>query len=152
MKLYIASALTAFALSCAFCPLLIAVLRKMGAGQNILVYVKEHSKKSGTPTMGGIAFIAAAIFSAALFIPQAKTQIILTIVIGLFYMIIGIMDDLLKKKHKKNLGLKAWQKLFFQVFSQQAVSLWEIIWEHLRTGLICKKITTVFFLLLTFTQ
>lgn len=115
MKLYIASALTAFALSCAFCPLLIAVLRKMGAGQNILVYVKEHSKKSGTPTMGGIAFIAATIFSAALFIPQAKTEIILTIVIGLFYMIIGIMDDLLKKKHKKNLGLKAWQKLFFQV-------------------------------------
>ncbi len=115
MKLYVASALTAFALSCALCPLLISILRKMGAGQNILVYVKEHSKKSGTPTMGGIAFIAATIFSAAFFVSQAKTEIVLTIVIGLFYMIIGIMDDLLKKKRKKNLGLKAWQKLFFQI-------------------------------------
>ena len=37
----------AFLLSLAFCKLLIPLLRKIGAGQNILSYVKEHEQKNG---------------------------------------------------------------------------------------------------------
>ena len=65
MKIYLLSALVSFALSLLFCWGLIPLLRCFKAGQNILVYVKEHKGKSGTPTMGGLAFIAAAIFAAA---------------------------------------------------------------------------------------
>jgi len=34
--------------------------------------------------------------------------------IGVAYMIIGLLDDYLKKRHKENLGLRAWQKFAFQ--------------------------------------
>ena len=46
-------------LSAIFCAALIPVLKKLRAGQYILGYVEEHKAKSGTPTMGGIAFVAA---------------------------------------------------------------------------------------------
>ena len=118
VKYYLLSALVAFMFSFVFCLLLIPVLRRLRAGQNILSYVKEHEKKSGTPTMGGIAFIAAAVIAAAIFIGKVRPAFlrtsVLSIVVGLSYMTIGFLDDLLKKRHKENLGLRAWQKFAFQ--------------------------------------
>ena len=110
MKLYLLSILISFALSFVFCLALIPILRRIKAGQNILSYVKEHKKKNGTPTMGGLAFIAAAIIAAAIFIgyitPQTPRTPILCLAVGLAYMIIGVLDDYLKKvktkqKHKQ---------------------------------------------------
>ena len=116
MKSYLLSALVAFALSLLFCFALIPLLRKLKAGQNILVYVKEHKKKSGTPTMGGLAFVSAAIISGLIFCKKIDRSALLTIVIGLAYMGVGLLDDFLKQKHKENLGLRAWQKFTFQAF------------------------------------
>lgn len=115
MKTYLLATLVALAVSVVFCRVLIPVLRRWKAGQNILVYVKEHKGKSGTPTMGGIAFIAAAVLSAVLFIGKTDRTTVLCLVIGLAYMTVGVLDDLLKRKHKENLGLKAWQKLVLQI-------------------------------------
>ena len=115
MELYIIVVLTAFSLSFIFCLALIPILRRLKAGQNILSYVKEHKNKSGTPTMGGIAFVAAALITAAFFIKQIDRSVLLCFVIGLAYMIVGLLDDLLKKRHKENLGLTSLQKLLFQV-------------------------------------
>ena len=64
MKIYLFAALTAFAFSLALCFLLIPLLKKWKAGQNILVFVKEHKGKSGTPTMGGLAFVVATVATA----------------------------------------------------------------------------------------
>ncbi len=114
MKGYLLSVLTAFALSLVFCLVLIPLLRRLKAGQNILVYVKEHAKKSGTPTMGGIAFISSALIASAIFIRNATRATLVTAVIALAYMAVGLLDDYLKRKHKQNLGLKAWQKFSFQ--------------------------------------
>lgn len=115
---YIRSALVAFALSLLFCMALIPVLRKMKAGQNILSYVKEHKKKSGTPTMGGIAFIAAAVLSAVIFVGKVSQStdksILICFAVGLSYMAVGLLDDFLKMRRKENLGLRAWQKFAFQ--------------------------------------
>ncbi len=83
-------------------------------GQNILSYVKEHKKKSGTPTMGGLAFILAAVLSSLLFIKKFNRVAVVTLTVGVAYMLVGFIDDLLKKHHGKNLGLKAYQKLLFQ--------------------------------------
>ena len=115
MKTYFLAFLLAFLLSFIFCRVLIPVLRKLKAGQNILVYVKEHQQKTGTPTMGGLGFIAAAILSAVFFIHRVERTVVICIVIGLSYMLIGFWDDFLKKMHKENLGLRAWQKFFFQI-------------------------------------
>ena len=43
--------LFSFALSLVLCALAVPLLRRLGAGQNILSYVTEHAKKKGTPTM-----------------------------------------------------------------------------------------------------
>ena len=114
MKRCLLTAICAFVFSFILCRILIPILRKYKAGQNILSYVKEHKKKSGTPTMGGIAFVCAAVFSVALFSLEKDKTLIVSLTIGLAIMIVGLLDDVLKKKHKENLGLRAWQKFLFQ--------------------------------------
>ncbi|MBQ4268892.1 MAG: phospho-N-acetylmuramoyl-pentapeptide-transferase [Clostridia bacterium] len=114
MKTYLSVALTAFGISFLFCVILIPVLKKVGAGQNILSYVKEHQSKSGTPTMGGLAFVLAATVSALLFFDKLTRPAAVTLAVGLAYMTVGFLDDILKKIRRQNLGLKAWQKLLFQ--------------------------------------
>ncbi len=114
MKNNLFAMIIAFVVSLIFCRILIPLLRRWKAGQNILVYVKEHKGKSGTPTMGGIAFVLAAVITAVLFVSKAEQTFIVSIVIGLSYMIVGLLDDFFKQKHKENLGLRAWQKFLFQ--------------------------------------
>ena len=64
--------------------------------------------------MGGLAFITAAVLAAILFVGKADRTLIITLAIGLSYMAVGLLDDFLKRKHKENLGLRAWQKFTFQ--------------------------------------
>ena len=115
IKTYLLTALIAFAISFVGCLVLIPILRRLKAGQNILVYVKEHKGKGGTPTMGGIAFVFAAVLTTALVLRRAEKTVIVCLAIGLAYMAVGLLDDFLKRKHRENLGLKAWQKLVFQL-------------------------------------
>ena len=114
MEKYISSWLAAFALSLILCYLLIPLLKRFKAGQNILQYVKEHQKKGGTPTMGGLAFIFAAVCAALLYCKPLQRETLVTLTIGISYLFVGLLDDLLKRKHQENLGLKAWQKFAFQ--------------------------------------
>ena len=60
MRSILVCTLASFLLSFLLCAALIPLLKRLGAGQNILHYVKEHKSKGGTPTMGGLAFILAA--------------------------------------------------------------------------------------------
>ena len=115
MKTYLLAAMTAFGLSFVFLLVLIPVLRRIKVGQNILSYVKEHKSKGGTPTMGGIAFVLASIMAAIFFVREASRDTLLVLAIGLSYMLVGLLDDVLKRVHKENLGLRAWQKLLFQL-------------------------------------
>ena len=115
MKISILAAIFAFSLSFAFCKILIPILRKIKLGQNILSYVKEHKEKGGTPTMGGIAFLSAAVLSTIILYKGSEKRLTVSLAIGISYMLVGFLDDLLKKKHKENLGLRAWQKLLFQL-------------------------------------
>lgn len=114
MRVYLLAALTGFAFSLVLCLVFIPVLRKLKAGQNILSYVKEHKSKSGTPTMGGLAFVFAALIATAIFMREAERSVVLALAIGLAYMAVGLIDDFLKKRRKENLGLRAWQKFSFQ--------------------------------------
>ena len=113
MRIYLLSAVLSSVVSAVFCAVLIPLLKRWKAGQNILVYVKEHEGKSGTPTMGGIAFVLATLFVSSLFIKPDRTTV-LCLLIGVAYMTIGLLDDIIKKRRKENLGLKPLQKLFFQ--------------------------------------
>ena len=118
--------LVSLVLSATFCFFLIPLLKKVHAGQNILSYVKEHEKKSGTPTMGGIAFVLASLLSLVFFVGKWSRTLIVTIVVGIAFMIVGLLDDLLKKKRKKNLGLTAWQKIVFQLLVAIVASFYAV--------------------------
>lgn len=95
--------------------LLIPLLRRFKAGQPILKYVKNHNKKSGTPTMGGL-FIVFSIVSSFFILGGWRGKISTVIVcFGVSYMAVGFLDDYLKIKQKDNMGLKPRQKIVFQI-------------------------------------
>jgi len=115
MKTFLAVALVAFFLALALGFLLIPLLGRLHAGQNILSYVKEHAKKSGTPTFGGIIFLPAAVVACLPFLAKEGIRDFwVAVAIGIAYMLVGVIDDLLKKIHRENQGLSAMQKLLFQ--------------------------------------
>ena len=106
--------LFSFLLSAALCAALIPILKRAGAGQNILHYVKEHQSKGGTPTMGGLAFVLAAITVALAACGFKDKPFLVALSVGAGYLLVGFLDDLLKKRRKDNLGLKPYQKIIFQ--------------------------------------
>lgn len=120
----IVAALATFSMSLVFCFVLLPVLRKLKAGQQILCYVTEHSGKSGTPTMGGIAFIVAICVGGAVFcdITDSVTQVALSVFAA--YGAIGFLDDFIKVRYRRNEGLRAYQKIFFQLAVAVIVALY----------------------------
>lgn len=107
--------LISFLVAIIFAPFVIKFTKKLKFGQNILNYVTEHSFKQGTPTMGGIIFILPTIIVSLFFLKSNLTISILTLTIFLGYGIIGFLDDFIKIKFKRNLGLLPYQKIIFQV-------------------------------------
>lgn len=114
MKIYLTAILVAFAVSAALIACLMPLLKRLKAGQYILGYVKEHKDKSGTPTMGGLAFIAAIIVVSLGFCGIGDNVLNLTLVIVGGFTVVGFFDDFLKIYRKDNQGLKPYQKILFQ--------------------------------------
>lgn len=114
MKRYALAAVTAFALSALFTRLLLPLLRKLKIGQNILSYVKEHEKKAGTPTMGGLAFIFSAFVCTCFFEGNADRSLIAAVCFGFAYAAVGFLDDAIKIRYRQNMGLRPYQKIIFQ--------------------------------------
>lgn len=82
-----------------------------------------HLSKSGTPTMGGVAFVCAIIASllfssfALIFVfdnMRGGTSLIITLLFALGNSLIGIFDDLMKLLRNKNAGLSPMQKIILQ--------------------------------------
>ena len=99
--------------------LAIHVLVRKGYGQ----YVredgpKEHLKKAGTPTMGGIAIIASVLLSYLLAHlifwrpPTASGLLLLGLFAGLGF--VGFLDDWIKISRARSLGLNSRAKLILQ--------------------------------------
>ena len=86
---------------------------------------KWHIKKSGTPTMGGIAFmlatalslLSAGIFAFFFISDYTAISVILSLCYAILNSLIGVIDDLKKLIRKENAGLTPKQKLFLQLFS-----------------------------------
>lgn len=93
----------------------IPLLSKIKAGQPILSYVEEHKEKSGTPTMGGLFFVMAAVLAYFFFAGRSGRISYVVIAIGIAYLIVGFLDDFIKIKNRHNLGLRAYQKILFQL-------------------------------------
>jgi phospho-N-acetylmuramoyl-pentapeptide-transferase len=119
MRGILISGATAFLLSFLLTPVFIKFLSRKGYGQQIRDDgPKTHHTKRGTPTMGGVILILAAIagylishlFTGAALTTSAVLVIGLIVSLGL----IGYLDDWLKVVKQRSLGLKAREKLFTQ--------------------------------------
>ena len=84
-----------------------------------------HLKKSGTPTMGGVAFLLAAtvtvllsaLFSMFFISKSVALALIIYLIYGVSNALIGVIDDLKKLKKKENEGLTPRQKIFLQLLA-----------------------------------
>ena len=115
MKVEFLILIVSAAMSAIFCAALIPFLKRTGARQYILGYVKEHTQKSGTPTMGGLSFVAATALCALAFGLYSDRLCAVAVTLGAAYTAVGFLDDFIKHRFRRNLGLRAYQKIFFQV-------------------------------------
>ena len=109
-----------FAVSALVGAWLVPFLRRIKAGQSIKeIGPTWHRSKEGTPTMGGLMFIAAvtAVCLTVGWQSMAKGDYshIFVLIFALIYGAIGFLDDFEKLKHKQNLGLTARQKFLLQL-------------------------------------
>ena len=113
-----------FALTVAAERILIPILRSHKLGQKILdIGPRWHKSKEGTPIMGGLGFILAALVVMAVFFVVRGVQgrgaeyipLALTLGLAVGNGAIGFVDDYCKLVKKQNEGLTWKQKLFLQL-------------------------------------
>jgi len=109
------SALTALVISFIFGPKLINLLEGNDIGESIREDgPRSHSKKKGTPTMGGILILLSVSISTLIWSDLTNSYIITILISMLLFGLIGLIDDLIKLKGNKN-GLRASIKFFMQI-------------------------------------
>ena len=108
--------ITALALSLLLGPALIRFLKKNLIGQEIRSDgPQSHFPKKGTPTMGGILIIGATLVPTLLWGSLDNTYVWLAMGTMSLFGLIGFVDDYLKVKKKRSLGLIARNKLLLQI-------------------------------------
>ncbi len=106
-------------------PLFIPMLRRMKFGQvERAEGPHAHSAKEGTPTMGGVMFVIAIVVAAIIFsiFDIAMHFSIPAILMMVAFGLVGFLDDFIKVKRKRNLGLRAYQKIIAQLLLSFAVA------------------------------
>lgn len=123
---FIITLLAAFALTVLVARRLIPKLKSMKLGQQILdIGPRWHKGKEGTPTMGGISFIAASLITMVVCcsamalkgLTAGMEKLIIVVVFAALSGAIGVVDDLTKFKNHRNEGLTAVQKYLLQLVS-----------------------------------
>ena len=101
-------------------PLFIKLFNKLGWGQFIRDDgPQSHHSKRGTPTMGGIVFIIGAVLGYFVGHIVADEPFTLVAFLVMFLMVglgfVGFVDDFLKTRNQRSLGLGGWAKILGQV-------------------------------------
>ncbi len=114
------AAITAFIICLIFGPTIIGILKKLQIGEKVKKEDSKrldelHSKKQGTPTMGGI-LILFAVFSSLLLWADILNQYVLLATFSMIWLgITGFVDDFLKQRKEKAKGLTAASKFISQI-------------------------------------
>ena len=95
-------------------PIFIPMLTKFKFGQTVRDDGPQtHLQKNGTPTMGGVIIIIAILITGL-----TRAKIDKDLLVGLIcitgFGLVGFLDDFIKIKMKRSLGLKAYQKIILQ--------------------------------------
>lgn len=104
-----------FGISVVLGPIVIPFLRRLKVGQTEREDgPKSHLKKTGTPTMGGILFLASVVITSLLYI-QEFPKILPILFLTLGFGLVGFMDDYIKVVLRRSMGLLPWQKMLGQL-------------------------------------
>ena len=121
-------------------PLLISWLLRRRIGQQIREDGPSmHLAKAGTPTMGGLALVVAAVIGYLM--GHAGTHVafsrsgMLIMAVTLCSAGVGLLDDSIKVRHRRSLGLNKRAKLAAQVLIAVGFALLSEHWAHVNTHL-----------------
>src|SRR3984957_8830199 len=121
-------------------PFLIRWLVRNRTGQHIREDgPATHSAKAGTPTMGGIAIVGAVVIGYAMGhvgtgVRFSATGYVVIITVFLFGLI-GFLDDWIKYRHRRSLGLNKRAKLAAQIGVGVLFAELALHWAHTSTAL-----------------
>ena len=138
MQKMIFAFITAAVAAMLFSPVFIPMLKRLKFGQvERTEGPHAHSAKEGTPTMGGIMFIVASIIAVFAFSEYniAFSSSVPALIIMVGFGLVGFLDDFIKIKHKRNLGLKAYQKIIAQFLLALAVAFYAYKSEYIGSTL-----------------
>ena len=109
------SVIISFAISVVLGPVVIPFLKRLKVGQTVRDEgPKEHLKKNGTPTMGGILILISIVVTSILYVKEYP-RIIPILFVTMGFGLIGFLDDYIKVVLKCSMGLRAWQKMALQI-------------------------------------
>lgn len=117
-----AASLTALAISLLLGPWLIQRLRDFQIGQIIRQEgPASHAPKAGTPTMGGLLILAAALIPTLLWADLENEYIWIAVLATAAFGAVGFIDDYLKVVRRSHHGLRPRHKIFGQIAVATAV-------------------------------
>lgn len=96
-------------------PLVFWLVDKARAKQTILHYVTTHKNKNGTRTLGGLIFVFATCLVAPFFLCGSSRLVYIALAVFLSFGLLGFLDDFIKIRTHKNMGLRAYQKIIGQL-------------------------------------
>ncbi len=142
----ILSMMVSFALVYFITPRIIPHLRKLKFGQIVREEGPQtHKSKSGTPTMGGVAIVAGLGLSYLLFVEKNINSVVFMLVtIG--FGAVGFIDDYIKVVKKRNLGLRAFQKLIGQFLFALLLVGYQYQFGALKDGIYIPLINQILYL------
>ena len=100
------------AVSLCAAPFAVRLLKRLKAGQTVLGYVTQHEHKTGTPTMGGVIFLLPLVIVCA---AEHTAFAVVGLAVTLGFAALGFLDDFIKIRFHRNLGLKPYQKIVGQL-------------------------------------
>ena len=118
------ASLTALLIALLVGPFVIEKLREFQIGQYIREEgPKDHQKKAGTPTMGGVLILIAILLPTLLWSDLSNPFVWLVMGSTLAFGAIGFADDYIKVVHRRNLGLTARAKMGAQLLVSLGVAV-----------------------------
>jgi phospho-N-acetylmuramoyl-pentapeptide-transferase len=121
-------------------PLFISWSRDRSIGQQIRADGPTgHHTKAGTPTIGGVCIVVAALIGYA--VAHSRPGVVYTrsglLVVGLIAVaaLIGFIDDWIKVHNGRSLGLTSWQKMGAQITAAVAFAVLAVEWADVSTML-----------------
>jgi phospho-N-acetylmuramoyl-pentapeptide-transferase len=139
-----AASLSALAISLAFGPWMVRKLREFQIGQVIRAEgPQSHRAKAGTPTMGGLLILTAAIVPTLLWADLSNVYVWIAVLTTTGYGGIGFADDYLKVVRRSHHGLLPRYKMGLQVLIAVAVGLVLLWLQH--EGLYSTRLIFPFF-------